>query len=989
MSMKNIPGEGLLKSFVPLFLLALGCVTATNAQMVHQWKEVRADGFSYKCVTGDPMHARFYCLKNGLTVILSVNKKEPRIQTLIGTRAGSNNDPKDRTGLAHYLEHLLFKGTDKIGTLNWEKEKPFIDKITALYDIYNHTADSVRRKLIYHQIDSVSGVAAKYAIANEYVKIMAGMGAQETNAHTSVEETVFQEDIPTSSVDKYLAVQAERFRFPVFRLFHTELEAVYEEKNRSLDDDARKVYEAVLAAVFPTENYGLQSTIGTVEHLKNPSLIAIRNFYNTWYVPNNMVIVMAGDFDPAYVIKKINADFGYMKPKPLKEYKPSPELPIKAPFEKEVWGPDAENVTIAFRMPGASDSHSQVLLEVLTDMLSNGKAGLMDLGLNQAQKVLAARAYSRPFKYYSTLILSGKAKQGQQLDEVRELLLAQIGKIKKGDFEPSLLKAIVNNARLEDIQGMDNNANRANSLMDAFIIQRGEDWLDNVKFEDDMAKVTKPKLIAFVNKYLGNNYVVVYKRQGVDKSIAKVSKPVITPITINQDVQSAFLTKIAAMPASPVQPQWLDYKKDMQVTKIGPAELYYVQNKDNALFKLHYRIDEGNWNDKCLKYAAQYLQFLGTDKLPPADINKAFYNIGCNYQITTANDVTTVSITGLQENFDKAVSLFEELIRNCKPDEQALLEFKKGIQKNRENAKLNKGAITNALITYGIYGEHNPFNYQLTKEQLNDITAQQLTGILHTLLNYRHTVIYYGPLSISQAREKITKIHSVPDQFINSAPAVKFAKATQTANQVFFANYDMVQSEVYWIRNTDDYNSRNKPTIDLFNSYFGGDMGSLVFQTLRESKALAYSTYAVYQSPDKKDDRYTMIGYIGSQADKMNEAIAGMNELLMDLPETDQRLKIARQSIKQDIATDRITKDDIVFNYLAAQKLGFDYDIRKQEYETIDKLGFRDIKNFHNKNLKSVPYTYCILGSAQKITKEELAKYGEVKIETLEELFGY
>jgi predicted Zn-dependent peptidase len=258
-----------------------------------QWQTLTSAGYTYKTIPGDPMKARFYTLKNGLTVILSVNAKEPRIQTLIGVRAGSNNDPKDHTGLAHYLEHLLFKGTYRFGTLDSAKESVYINKIENLYDTYNKASDAAARKTIYRQIDSISGIAATLAIANEYDKMMTAMGAQGTNAHTSVEETIYEEDVPANAIDKYLAVQAERFRSPVFRLFHTELEAVYEEKNRGLDDDRTKVYETMLSSLFPHHNYGQQTTIGTIEHLKNPSLKAIREFYNTYYVPNNMAIVMA------------------------------------------------------------------------------------------------------------------------------------------------------------------------------------------------------------------------------------------------------------------------------------------------------------------------------------------------------------------------------------------------------------------------------------------------------------------------------------------------------------------------------------------------------------------------------------------------------------------------------------------------------------------------------------------------------------------------
>lgn len=974
-----------------IFLLLLSCTmhSTSSAQENYEWKEGNSGGYTYRYVTEDPMQARFYTLKNGLTVVLSVNKKEPRIQTLIGVRAGSDNDPADHTGLAHYLEHLLFKGTDKFGSLDWNTEKNYLNEIENLYDTYNHTSGNEARKAVYRRIDSISGLAAKYAIANEYDKMMTGMGAQGTNAHTWVEETIYQEDIPSNAIDKYLTVQAERFRQPVFRLFHTELEAVYEEKNRGLDNDGRKMYETMLAALFPTHNYGQQSTIGTVEHLKNPNLKVIRDFYNAYYVPNNMAIVMAGDFDPDYVIKKIDEQFAYMQAKPVKEYKAKPEAPIKAPVVKEVLGPDAESVNIAFRMPGALDVQSSVLLNVLAQVLNNGKAGLLDLNINKQQKVLNAGVSQLQWKDYTVFALSGKAKQGQTLEEVKDLLLGQLEILKKGEFDETLVKAIVNNAKLSELQGLESNNNRATAIMDGFIKHRGQNWLDDVQMVDAMSKVTKQQIVDFANKYLGDNYVLVYKRKGEDKNIQKVEKPAITPVEVNREAQSPFLQSIAAIPATPVQPQWLDYNKDIQKSKIGAAEVLYVQNKNNDLFRLYYRFDMGSWNNKKLPLAAQYLQFLGTDKYTTEEISKQFYNIACNFSVTSGSDVTTITISGLQENFDKAVELFEHLLTRCQPSEAALTALKGRLQKARTDNKLSKVAIMRGLVQYGMYGAKNPYNNQLSQAELDALTSAELTDMLHTLPAYKHTVIYYGPKSLAEATDAVTKLHTIPATFKPAPPAVKFSKSNQANNQVLFADYDMVQAEVNWVRNNGSYNPANTAVVTLFNNYFGGGMGSIVFQTIRESKALAYSTYAFYVTPERKEDRYSVVAYVGSQADKMNDAINGMNELLNDVPRSDKLLETAKESMKQDIETERITQDGIIFSYLNAQKLGLSTDFRKEVYAAVNKLNFDNVKQFHDQNLAHKPYTYCVLGSEKKISMDDLRKYGEVKKVTLEELFGY
>src|SRR5690606_8837243 len=129
--------------------LLLSSATTLVAQNKFAWKQASSGGYTYKYVASDPTNSRFYTLKNGLTVILSVNKKEPRIAAQIAVGTGSTNDPATHTGLAHYLEHLLFKGTDKFGTLDWEKEKPYLDKIDALYEQYNSTTDPDKRKQIY------------------------------------------------------------------------------------------------------------------------------------------------------------------------------------------------------------------------------------------------------------------------------------------------------------------------------------------------------------------------------------------------------------------------------------------------------------------------------------------------------------------------------------------------------------------------------------------------------------------------------------------------------------------------------------------------------------------------------------------------------------------------------------------------------------------------------------------------------------------------
>ena len=368
-------------NFVKRFLLIVALALCTGAIAQKQ--------YVYKTVSDDPLKARIYTLDNGLTVYMTVYKDAPRIQTFVAVKAGSKNDPSDATGLAHYFEHLMFKGTKNFGTTDYSKEEPFLNQIENLFEVYRGTKDSLKRLSIYHSIDSVSTLASQYAIPNEYDKLVSYIGATGTNAYTSYDQTVFVNDIPSNQLKNWLEIESDRFKNNVIRLFHTELETVYEEKNMTLANDQRKTYEAMLEGLFKNHTYGTQTTIGTPEHLKNPSIKKIKEFYSKYYVPNNMAICISGDFDPDETIKLIDQYFGSYEKKDVPQYTYKNEDPIISPVVKEVLGPDGENVNIAFRFDGANSKDSDILT-ILDMILSNSTTGLIDLNLVQKQKVLSA-----------------------------------------------------------------------------------------------------------------------------------------------------------------------------------------------------------------------------------------------------------------------------------------------------------------------------------------------------------------------------------------------------------------------------------------------------------------------------------------------------------------------------------------------------------------------------------------------------------------------
>lgn len=978
--------SNIIKTVTLCTVLLATCFVQAQTEK-HEWKTASDGPYTYSYVTNDPVGARFYKLKNGLSVILSVNKKLPRIQAYFSVKAGSKHDPEHNTGLAHYLEHLMFKGTDKFGTLDWTKESPLLARIDSLYEVYNRIKDPVMRKKIYSEIDQVSGQAAKYAIPNEYDKLINILGAEDVNAGTSYDKTVYHENIPNNAVDKYLAIQTERFRNPIFRLFHTELETVYEEKNMYMEDDFFKIIEQVFASLVPHHNYGKQTVIGSVEHLKNPSLKAIRDFYDRYYVPNNMAVVMAGDFNPSEMIKKIDQSFAFMKPKEITSYLYGKEQAIVQPIVREVFSPEPESLVLGFRFPGAASKDAQ-LLEVVAKMLTNGSAGLIDLNLVSAQKLLSAYAYPFVLKDYAVLLLAGHPSQQQNLDDVKKLLLDEIRKLRNGDFSDDLLASIVNNERKDKIVRNLSFKSTAEELSTAFANET--DWLNVVGFIDQLAKITKQDVIDFANEYLTDkNYVVVYKRQGEDLTAVKMEKPIITPIQMNRNEQSPFLKTISEMPESAIAPVWVDYEKEVSKVKHSGLDVIAVQNKDNSLFSLSYKFPFGKWDSKMLPLALDYFNYLGTAKKSNESFKSEFYKMASSYATIIRDQNAYVTIAGLNENFEKTVALLHDLLINCNGNAEAFKAYILSVKKSRENAKEDKSIIQEGLQSYAVYGPNNPFNYILTDKELDALKEIDLLKILHDLTNTTHDILYYGPLSVNMLTENLPALKQSKTAYLIPERKQIFKEVAIKTNQVLFAHYKMAQVDISWHRTAGQYDSALEPLLSIFNTYFGGSMNSLVFQTIRESQGLAYSTYAFINQPPKKDGVYKVSGYVGTQPDKFKEASESMNKLLNNLPESQSSFSIAKSAVKKSLANNRITGEDILGNFLANEKLGEYTDIRKNHFEKIDQLNFEDVIKLHNEKLSKQPYTYYILGDRESLNMADLERLGTVKTLSLKEVFGY
>ncbi len=945
-----------------------------------------ANGYSYTTYNDDPTGLRLYTLENGLKVYLGKNEEEPKIQTLIAVRAGSTYDPADNTGLAHYLEHMVFKGTDDIGTTDYVAEEKAISHISDLYEKHKAETDPEKKKVIYKQIDSASYEASKISIANEYDKAVSSLGAEGTNAFTSTEQTVYVNKIPSNEMDKWLKLEGERFSKLVLRLFHTELEAVYEEFNRGQDSDGRKQYFAVLEGLYPNHPYGTQSTIGTAEHLKSPSMVAINNYFDKYYVPNNMAVIMVGDLDYEETIKKVDDAFGDYESKEVTHPTFPDQEAITAPIKKEVYGPTAESVYVAFRTDGKG-SKDEVMTTLVDYMLANSQAGLIDLNLNQKQMVQNASSFTNFDNDYGFHLMYGMPKEEQSLDEVRDLLLDQVEKIKKGEFDEWLLEAVVNDLRLSQTRQYEDASSTAYAYLDAFI--GFQEWPNRLEMLDKMKEITKQDVVDFANKTYKDNYVEVHKIQGEDKNIAKVENPGITPIELNRGKESTYLTEFSKMKVPALKPQSIDYSEAIKTMQTDNGlQVSYIENPNNDIFNMNIILDMGSDNDKQVALAAGYLDYLGTDKYTPEELKQEFYKKGVSYSIFSGTDKTYVSLSGLKENLPAGLELIEHLWNNAVPDQEAYDKYVAQIMKGRMDGKTQKGNILyNGLVNWGTYGENSRLRDIYSEEQLKSIDPAILVDKVKDLRNYKHRIFYYGK-DVDNAIAALNEHHEVPAS-LKDYPERKEYEELETGGNVYFVDYDMVQSEMILMAKGEEFDPEQMAATRLFNTYFGSGLSSIVFQEIRESKSLAYSAYSAYRQAQEKGKSDYVMAYVGTQANKLPQAVDAMLEIMTDMPEAQEQFEQAKEATLKQIAANRVTKSNIFWTYEGLKKRGISEDMRQQMYNEIKDMTMEDLRNYFNKNIKGEQYNVMVIGNKKDIDFEALRQLGKVQEMDIDELFNY
>ncbi len=937
--------------------------------------------------SNDPLNLEMHTLDNGLKVYLAPDHNTPRIRTSIMIKAGSKDDPASATGLAHYLEHLLFKGTDRLGVIDSQKEQVLLEQIEDLFEQYRFTSDTLERKKIYSKIDQLSVEASQYGMSKEYDDLMSEMGAWGVNAFTTFDRVGYISNIPANHLEKWLKLEVERFRNPVFRTFHTELETVYEEMNMIIDDGPRHSLFQLYEVLFPTHQYGSQTPIGKIEHLKSPSITEIKKYFDTYYVPNNMAIILVGDFDPKQALKLIKATFGTYQSKPVPKTGFPEEAPITSVLRRDIVSPGPDLLTIGFRFKGkaAYDTREFLLVTLVDMMLVNGRAGLIDLNINKAQKAQNVGSFVLGFKDYTMHVFRGTPKEGQSMDEVKDLILEEIENVKKGNFPDWLMEASINYLDEISMQTMESIDGKSGQLIESYTFE--VPWEVQSREIERLRSITKEELVQFARKhYHRNNYAAIYKKKGLADEIKKIKKPNITPITIVKNQKSAFRQDLEKIKSPEVSTQFVDFSKEIETLTLKNGNPLYVhQNKTNDLFTLKVSFKIGQGSDKLLSLAAELLPFLGNSQYASAEVASEFYKLGCRFNVVTDDLQTSIYLSGIGRNFEKAATLLADVLKDLQADEEAMASFRETVLKNRADAKEAKYHINNHAIKYLLYGDQSPGKNVVSAEELERITSAELVAKLRQFLKLEHSSFFYGPQSPREAKRILERTLDNQAATIPVKRNTDYTYKSPKNDQIFLVNTESKQVSLIFASKLKSYSPYETGRILLFNEY----LNDLVFKELREARGLAYSAYGRIRFPDFHDGHHYLFLEVGTQSDKYLEAIEVASQILRDMPIKEAEWASAKKSVLEQLRTLRSTKFRLLTKYELALNRNIDFDVYEPAFEALSNMSIDDFKQFYEDWIKNNALNVMVVGDLSEVNQQRLRKFGQVSTLSKQDLFGF
>ena len=935
----------------------------------------------------DPLKVYSFKLDNGLTVILNEDHNTTSVFGAIAVKGGGKRDPKDATGIAHYLEHLLFKGTEELGTIDYQKEKIYLDSIEMKYEELGETSDEINRLDIQKEINRLSIRAAEYAIPNEFDRIMEEMGGSWINAFTSNDAIVYLNKFPANQIEKWTEVYSHRFINPVFRLFQAELEIVYEEKNRSMDNFYRQVFQTYSENFFKKHPYGQQTILGSVEHLKNPSLSKMKEYFDTYYVANNMALILTGDIYIDEVIPIIEKKFGVWE----SGESPEPIDIVEEPFNgREFLNKNMTPIkmgTLGYRTVPAGHK-DEIILDLCIRLLTNeSKTGLIDL-LEVEGKIQGAGAYNMNFvDHGGANFYFFPFKGGQRLDEAESLVMKQIQKIKVGDFSDDFFNAVkltMTRSYEENIESMEG---RLFTLIDVYI--KNQNWEKVVAWPDELEQITKDDIIRVSNKYFGSNYLVFHSNEGnIEKQI--LTKPPFDPVVPkNTEAKSEFAKMVMEIPEQDLQIRFIEFnrglsdKNDVNFSGISNrTTLYHTHNPINGIFDITFSYGIGTLENPKLEQTAEILNLLGTNSYSFNEFKTELQKIGTTITFDVNKNYFLINVKGFDKHFSQSINYLNDFIVNVKGDDSKIKILVDNAKSSRKVESEQPATIGRALRDFVMLGEESYYLRRMTINEIEKSKSFDYIQFFNDAINYELDILYTGQLSFNNVSEIIKNNMELKPKPLKSKSPIDVATKQYDKDLVYVVNDDQaVQSQIYFSVSGENINSLDGSKSKAYNKYFGSGMSSIVFQEIREFRSLAYSAWGYFVRPSRDGNRGNFIGYVGCQADKTMDAISVFKDITFNMPEKPERINQIKSSLIQSINSDRPNfraYPSIVMDW--KRKMNYFEDPRKKQIDYYKKMSFRDIMKFQKKHIVNKPMVITIYTDIKLIDMNELSEYGEIII---------
>lgn len=921
-----------------------------------------------------------YRLENGLTVWLNEDHSQPKVFGAVVVKAGAKDCPD--TGIAHYFEHMMFKGTDRIGTLDYESEKVLLDSIAMKYDELAMTEDTVARARLQKEINELSIRSSEYVIPNEFNRLINRFGGSGLNAATSYDATIYFNTFSPQYMVQWAEINSERLINPVFRLFQSELETVYEEKNMYGDFIGGQVMDTLMARYFGPHPYAYP-IIGSTKNLKNPRLTEMHKFFEDYYVASNMALILSGDFDAQQVMPILEKAFSRIRsgnaPKQEKVMLPPfngrETMKVKFPI------PFIKAMGLGFR--GVSANHEdQVALNIAVNLLNNANGtGYLDK-LMVEHKLMGALAINESMNEAGILAVAIMPKLLiQSYSSAEKMVWDEINRVKNGDFSDEMFNSLKLEQKRQYASSLENIDSRATVMMNLF--SQGKSWNDYLNEVARIESITKEDVVRVAQKYFSNNYLCVTKSTGKYPK-DNLPKPAFSPVVPrNADASSSYAKQLEKIPEQQVAPRIIDFEKDVKTSKLTPlVTLYTTPNPLNDIFTLNISYGIGALEQPELMQLTNYLQLLGTESLSFEQFRSRLQSIGSTLAFDVTPDAFVMKVTGFDNHIDETMELVGDFIRHAKADDKKLRQIVDDAKVSEKAFFKSGDNVASALLEQVKYGDQSRYLRKLSLSQIKKLKGKDMLAIYDKVRSVQCDLHYCGTLPVEKVIGTIRQHLPLERTTVASnSPYYRELKQYDRPTVFFIDMPDMAQSIVYgYVKGdpVDDKASRHASR--LFSVYFGGDMSSLMFQEIREFRSFAYRTSGRYQLPNHahKGTAGSFTAMLSTQSDKTLDALGVLDSLIREMPLKPERMEAVKQTLVNRINNDYPPFRNLSEKVASARMEGFDRDPAEEFLRDIATMDMQDISRFYREQISGRPVVYVIAGNRKHIDMKKLAKYGTI-----------